>query len=74
MYDIVHITTVHPRDDVRIALKELHTLSNVNEWKCGLIVADGKGTIDSRTGRYMVVDVGKTQGSVVVVPVGGAGA
>ena len=52
---IGHLTTVHPRRDVRILLKECRSLARAG-YRVFLIVADGKGTeVD---GDVTIVDVG----------------
>ena len=71
---IVHLTTVHPRDDVRILFKQAHTLACVGRWSVVLVVADGKGP-----GRYdrdgvsvAIQDVGKSPwgraGRIILAP------
>jgi glycosyltransferase involved in cell wall biosynthesis len=50
---ICHITTVHPRFDIRIFYKECLSLSSV--YDVNLIVADGKG--DELTGSIKIFDV-----------------
>ena len=42
-YIICHLTTAHPRNDVRIFEKECISLSQNTEYQVVLIVADGKG-------------------------------
>ena len=61
-YDALHITTVHPRGDVRIAIKELYSIMDVGKWKVGLVVADGYGnSVDSIYG-FSVEDIGRAPG------------
>lgn len=55
---ICHITTVHPRCDVRIFHKECKSLSD--RYEVHLIVADGKG--DELADGIHIHDIGKPQG------------
>lgn len=50
-----HLTTAHPRRDVRILLKECHSLARAG-YRVFLIVADGKG--HEADGDVTIVDVG----------------
>ncbi len=52
---ICHVTSVHPRYDVRIFIKECVSLSS--RYNVFLIVADGKG--DERKNNITILDVGK---------------
>jgi len=55
---IIHFTTVHPRDDTRIRVKEVATLARVWPGRVALYVQDGKGD-EADTGRgYVVHDTG----------------
>lgn len=56
---IAHLTSAHPRDDVRIFLKECLSLSRLGH-AVTLVVADGLGDA-SRSG-VDIVDVGKSSG------------
>lgn len=56
---IAHLTSAHPRDDVRIFLKECLSLSGLGH-AVTLVVADGLGD-ESRSG-IAVVDVGRSSG------------
>ena len=56
MNRICHITTVHPRFDVRIFEKQAVFLSK-SGCDVGLIVADGKG--DSCRNNVVITDVGR---------------
>lgn len=56
---IAHLTSAHPRDDVRIFLKECLSLSRFGH-AVTLVVADGLGN-ESRSG-IVVVDVGRSKG------------
>ena len=61
---IVHLTTVHPRDDVRILLKQAHTLARVDGCSVALVVADGNGcACDTRDGVSVAIhDLGRLAG------------
>lgn len=55
---LVHLSTVHPRNDTRIFIKEVHTLSSELAKDVSLVVADGFG--DSRQpGHPAIFDLGK---------------
>ena len=55
---VVHLSTVHPRDDIRIFVKEVATLHAMLGKQVGLVVADGLG--DTRPAQGPVVlDLGK---------------
>jgi glycosyltransferase involved in cell wall biosynthesis len=56
---IAHLTSVHPRDDVRVFLKECRTLAE-HGFAVSLVVADGKGN-EVKAG-VSIVDVGKSVG------------
>lgn len=56
---IVHLTSVHPRDDVRIYLKECQSLAREGH-AVTLVVADGLGP-EFRSG-ISIVDVGRSSG------------
>ena len=58
MSKIVHLTSVHPRYDVRIFHKECMSLSK--NWEVALIVADNKG--DEICQNIKIYDVGKENG------------
>lgn len=53
---LVHLTTVHPRDDVRIYQKEVRSLARHFDADLVLIVADGKGNVTD--GDMRILDVG----------------
>jgi glycosyltransferase involved in cell wall biosynthesis len=52
---ICHLTTVHPRDDVRVFFKECTSLANM-DYSVTLIVADGKG--DELKNNVKIIDLG----------------
>src|SRR5438132_207075 len=54
----IHLTTVHPREDVRIFLKEIRTIrEHFGAGSVGLLVMDGKG--DNELKSIPVFDLGK---------------
>ena len=59
MKKIVHLTSVHPRTDTRIFLKECTSLAN-HDYSVSLVVADGKG--DEEKNGVNVYDVGASKG------------
>lgn len=61
---IVHITTVHPRSDTRIRVKEVATLAR-EFGSVTLIVQDGKGDAVEEDGRVRIVDVGAPGGRLL---------
>lgn len=61
MNKVVHLTSVHPRTDTRILLKECRSLAN-NGYAVTLIVADGKG--DEERNGIDISDVGAPKGRV----------
>ena len=56
---IVHLTSAHPRYDIRIFLKECCSLAT-NGFSVSLIVADGKG--DEQKNGIAIFDVGASKG------------
>lgn len=59
MKKIAHLTSVHPRYDTRIFLKECTSLAN-NGFSVSLVVADGKG--DEQKNNVAIYDVGASKG------------
>lgn len=59
MARVVHLTSAHPRDDIRVFLKECCSLA-AHGHEVVLVVADGHGT-ESRSS-VMIVDVGRPTG------------
>jgi glycosyltransferase involved in cell wall biosynthesis len=58
MSSVLLLTTVHPRTDTRIFIKEAQTLASSLSHKVFLMVADGKGHIDEEQGRVSIHDLG----------------
>lgn len=59
---IVHLTTVHPRDDARIFQKQAQTVSSYFPHRVHLIVADGKDNVGSEPGGVSIHDLGRLRG------------
>lgn len=59
MKKVVHLTSVHPRYDTRIFVKECVSLAN-NGFQASLVVADGKG--DEEKSKVHIYDVGASKG------------
>ena len=55
---IAHITTVHPRVDTRIRIKEVGSLANTFDEPVALFVQDGKGDATEADGRVRIIDIG----------------
>lgn len=64
--DIIHLTTVHPRGDIRIAVKQAATLASTFPGRVGLLVADGLGAEQCRGVR--ISDLGSVGPSKLVRP------
>lgn len=56
---ITHLSSVHPRNDIRIFSKECFSLANAG-FSTTLIIADGKG--NEQKDRIAIVDVGSSNG------------
>ncbi len=56
---IAHLTSAHPRDDIRVFLKECRSLAQHGH-EVALVVADGQG--DETRGGVSIVDVGHSTG------------
>jgi glycosyltransferase involved in cell wall biosynthesis len=54
---VVHLTSVHPRNDIRIVMKQCASLAR-NGFETVLVVADGLGS--GRSGAIDIVDVGSS--------------
>jgi glycosyltransferase involved in cell wall biosynthesis len=59
---LLHLTTVHPRSDTRILIKEAQSLASNLPHKVFLMVADGKGNVDEEHGRVSIHDLGRLVG------------
>ena len=59
---IVQLTTVHPRCDTRIFLKQAQTLAANPQYDVWFVVADGKGGVDAAQGGVSICDVGRPAG------------
>jgi len=62
MASILHLTTVHPRSDTRILIKEARTLASKLPHKVLLMVADGKGNLVEEPGGVSIHDMGRLGG------------
>ncbi|WP_026148215.1 glycosyltransferase family 4 protein [Thioalkalivibrio sp. HL-Eb18] len=62
MTQIIHFTTVHPRGDTRIRVKEVSSLAEYLDGDVGLYVQDGKGSECDEAAIVEVVDTGLTLG------------
>lgn len=59
---LVHLSTVHPRNDTRIFIKQVHTLSSALTKGVSLVVADGFGD-SHQPGQPAIYDLGKLPAS-----------
>lgn len=59
---LVHLSTVHPRNDTRIFIKQVHTLSSALAKDVSLVVADGFGD-SHQPGQPAICDLGKLPAS-----------
>jgi len=62
MIKITHLTSVHPRYDTRIFIKECVSLAKKDRYEVNLIVADGLG--DEENSNVHIIDVGKLKGRI----------
>jgi glycosyltransferase involved in cell wall biosynthesis len=63
MATLLHLTTVHPRTDTRIFIKQAQTLASKLPHKVVLMVADGKGHVEEKQGRVSILDLGRFSGN-----------
>lgn len=56
---IVHFTTVHSRNDIRIWVKQIHTLADVLDRTVVLYVQDGQGNEGDDFGQTLIIDLGR---------------
>lgn len=59
---VVHLSTVHPRNDTRIFIKQVQTLSSSINKEVSLVVADGYGD-DLKSDKPAIYDLGKLPAS-----------
>lgn len=59
---VLLLTTVHPRQDIRIFVKEARTLARHLSRRVVLAVADGEGDVDYGAGDVLVHDMGRIRG------------
>lgn len=57
-FHVIQLTTVHPRNDTRILIKQTQTLASQLSYNVWLLVADGKGDSHEGHGRVSVHDLG----------------
>lgn len=55
---IAHLTTVHPRVDARIRIKEVESLATAFAEPVALFVQDGKGNWNEGDGMVRIIDIG----------------
>ena len=60
-YDILHLTTVHQRTDVRIVLKEVISVIESGQWNVVLVVADGYGNSIDDISSLVIEDIGRAR-------------
>lgn len=56
---VAHLTTVHPRSDIRVLVKEARTLASESPHEVLLMVADGEGHEEADDGEVAVHDLGR---------------
>jgi glycosyltransferase involved in cell wall biosynthesis len=67
---IVHMTTVHPRDDSRILHKQVRTLASVFDIPVALFVQDGLGNQRHELYQCDIVDTGRPRGRLGRMTIG----
>ena len=63
---IIHLTTLHPRFDTRIFIKQIKTLEKSLNYHIELIVADGKGDQKYENKNYSIKDIGIVNGNRIL--------
>lgn len=71
MIDIVHFSTVHPRDDSRIRAKMMSALSETYAGRVSLFVQDGRGDERDSVAGYDVIDTGPRLHRITRMSLGG---
>lgn len=62
MSSVLHLSTVHPRNDIRIFVKQAQTLAEKLSHRVFLMVADGKGNVEASRGSVSIIDIGQIDG------------
>ncbi|MYB33827.1 MAG: glycosyltransferase family 4 protein [Gammaproteobacteria bacterium] len=55
---IAHLTTVHPRGDTRIRIREVGSIANALDGPVALLVQDGRGNSVEEGGKIRIIDTG----------------
>ena len=55
---IAHLTTVHPRGDTRIRIREVGSIANALDGPVALLVQDGRGNSVEEDGKIRIIDTG----------------
>ena len=63
---ILHISTLHPRNDTRIFVKQIRTLESMLENHVTLVVADGEGDQTFEDKNINIKDIGKIKGNRII--------
>lgn len=71
MTTVLHITTVHPRADTRIFIKEAHTMAVSLSCTVILLIADGLGDVNASNSEVSIHDIGILQGGRIGRIMGG---
>ena len=62
----MHLSTLHPRTDTRIYVKQIQTLSSAFNHQIMLIVADGEGDSKQVDNNFCVKDLGRIHGNRII--------
>ncbi|MBU61156.1 MAG: group 1 glycosyl transferase [Opitutae bacterium] len=62
----MHVSTLHPRTDTRIFVKQIQTLSSAFNHQIMLIVADGEGDSKQADNNFCVKDLGRIHGNRII--------